>query len=95
MVDGLRTIKFTKLEMVPCSEEADKFFQPNSPSEEFLLRRLPYAKCIKNSEDITFYGNSKKENNQGLDIKLVRCTNRPTCKNETEINDFIDKHGAI
>ena len=28
-------------------------------------------------------------------MKLEKCTDRPSCKNETEINDFIDKNGQI
>ena len=30
-----------------------------------------------------------------MNIGLRRCTNKPSCKNETEINEFIDKHGHL
>ena len=30
-----------------------------------------------------------------MNIGLRRCTDKPSCKNETEIDDFIDKHGSL
>ena len=51
--------------------------------------------CLENYQEIALFGNNEQVEFMSLDIKLVRCTNRSSCKNETEINDFIDKNGAI
>ena len=51
--------------------------------------------CIQNFEDITLYGNGYTGEHVNLAIRLVRCHNKTSCKNETEINDFLDKNGQL
>ena len=51
--------------------------------------------CLENYQEIALFGNNEQVEFMSLDIKLVRCTNRSSCKTETEINDFIDKNGQI
>ena len=49
--------------------------------------------CVSNSKDIPLKDNTGSVEYIDLNIALVRCTNKSTCKNETEIKDFIDKNG--
>ena len=79
--------------MEPCS--AENFYEPYGPMRDIYLQALPFAMCLPKAEEISLFGNSYTENLRGLDIRLKRCTNKPTCKNETEINDFIDNHGQF
>ena len=79
--------------MEPCS--AENFYEPYGPMRDIYLQALPFAMCLPKAEEISLFGNSYTENLRGLDIRLKRCTNKPTCKNETEINDFIDKNGQV
>ena len=55
----------------------------------------PLIMCLENFQEIALFGNYKQVEFASLDIKLVRCTDMISCKNETEINDFIDENGNI
>ena len=46
--------------------------------------------CFENSDDITLWGNGRFVDFVSLDVRLVRCANKTSCKNDTEIDDFID-----
>ena len=76
--------------MIPCS--VDDFYPPHEAGDwqEFWPYMAPLYMCLEKSEDITMWGNNKKVDFVSLDIRLVRCTNKTSCKNDTEINDFID-----
>ena len=79
--------------MRPCTSE--DFY----PSKSVWVEHWPYiasmSMCIQNSEDITLYGNGYNGEFVSLDIGLLRCHNKTSCKNETEINDFLDKNGHL
>ena len=54
---------------------------------------VPFVMCLPNSENTTLYGDYYANEFTELALRLVRCTNKASCKNETEINDFIDANG--
>ena len=84
----------TVLPMIPC--KVGDFHPAKYESFDDLFKTtIPFFMCLQKSEDITLMSNFDTKEYFSLDIRLVKCTNRPTCKNETEINDFIDKNGAI
>ena len=76
--------------MIPCS--VDDFYPPHEAYDwaEIWPYIVSFNMCLEKSEDITLWGNSKSVDQVSLDIRLVRCTNKTSCKNDTEINDFID-----
>ena len=77
--------------MVHCS--IDNFYEPEKVIEETVEAWIPYAMCLSKPGDITLFGNPRTRENQELNVRLTRCKDRLTCKNETEINEFIDKNG--
>ena len=88
--DGAKTFNRTHLNMIPCS--VDDFYPSHEAYEwaEFWPYIVPFYMCLEKYEDITLWSNDDRAEFVSLDIRLVRCTNKTSCKNDTEINDFID-----
>ena len=78
--------------MSPCS--VDDFFPPYYESwNEHWPEIVSKYMCLSNSKDIPVKDNYDSIEYIDVNIALARCTNKSTCKNETEIKDFIDKNG--
>ena len=56
---------------------------------------IPHAWCLPNYKDITLKGGPLNEVSTYLHLAMERCFDLPTCKNETEINEFLDKNGHV
>ena len=54
-----------------------------------------FAQCLPNPDNITIWGNNQGSNFQLFEVRLVRCRDRPTCRNDSEIDEFINKNGHI
>ena len=80
--------------MIPCGVN-DLNPQFDDAWSDLWLQIAPLMMCLENYQEIAIFGNNEQVEFMSLDIKLVRCINKSTCKNETEINDFIDKNGQI
>ena len=92
--DKARKSNQTVPPMVPCS--VDDFYPPQYPLwKDSWPYIAPLIMCVPKSSEITLWGNYHAVDFMSLDIRLKRYTNKPTCKNETEINDFIDENGQI
>ena len=91
--DNGRVLNKTMIPLVPCS--IDKFHEPYGPLRDILLSAIPFAYCMSDHEDLVLQGSAFTEIIQSINIGLKRCTNKPSCKNETEINEFIDRNGQL
>ena len=89
-----RVYNRTVLKMVPCGVD-DLYEAYYSEWSDLWPQMIPFYMCLPNYEDIALYGNYLTFEYISLDIRLVKCTNKSSCKNDTEIDDFIDKNGQI
>ena len=62
---------------------------------DVFIEVIPYAWCLPDHEDITLIGYHLNKVKKYLYLALERCWDRPTCKNETEINEFLDNYGQL
>ena len=51
--------------------------------------------CLPNHNNITLNGNILQQAFQTLDIRVMRCKGRDTCKSDLEIEEFLDKNGML
>ena len=61
----------------------------------YINLMLPHLKCLDNSEELVLRGNFESIAVSTLIVRLVRCSDRSTCKTDSEIDDFMDKHGHM
>ena len=54
-----------------------------------------FSYCLPSPENITIWGEFSGVVHQSVTIRLVRCRDRETCKNDTEIDEFIDNNGQV
>ena len=54
-----------------------------------------FSYCLPNPENITIWGEISGVEFQSVAVRLVRCKDRPSCKNDTEIDEFIDNNGQF
>ena len=91
--DNGRAYNVTNLTLVPC--KAEDFHEGYGPLRDVFKEVITYAYCLPNYKDITLIGDHLNEVNEYLYLAVERCLDRPTCKNETEINEFLDKNGQV
>ena len=93
-IDGeyVRTVEILPLH--PCSD-SDEFFEPIQRQTRTYLFFKMFSYCLPKPGNITVQGNTYTPTFKNLAVRLVRCTNRPTCKNLTEIDEFVNKNGEI
>ena len=48
--------------------------------------------CFDDLSKLEFYGVYKSENNRMLRILMSRCSGKPYCKSDDEINEFVNSH---
>ena len=82
--------------MIPCGvNDLNQQYDHDDSWSNLWPQIAPLIMCLENFQEIALFGNYEQVEFISLDIKLVRCTNKTSCKNETEINDFIDENGQI
>ena len=54
-----------------------------------------YSHCLPRIDNIKLWGNAQSKESQVIQVRLLRCEDRKTCKSDKEIDEFIDKNGHI
>ena len=94
--DGEPYVEYTDLESHPCSEEElgfengdETIFMPITESSipTVSIKRKTF-KCI-NKEDSYIFGNYDSNAARLMRIKLTKCVDKPYCKPENEIIEFL------
>ena len=85
----------TPLKFHKCSTEEAGFYKASGNQEGFLGALMPKLFCLDNAQDITLWGNFKVTSVNTLIILPMKCMGRPTCKSDTEIDEFIEKNGNL
>ena len=84
----------TPLGLHMCNDN-DTFFEPIDHQKDALPIFKSLAHCIDNIEDLEIWGNSDSTVFQALQVRLVKCRGRDTCKTDEEIDQFIDQNGHL
>ena len=73
-------------------------FENKIDKEEFV-QNMQHATCISDISNIMIQGDvihtSKLFDNKKVEVYLEKCSDRPTCKNDTEIDEFMQQHQII
>ena len=50
---------------------------------------------MDNPNDLVLWGNFDSTAVSTLIVRITRCSDRPTCRTDSEINDFMDRYGHM